>query len=235
MSKSLIAQQKMIKTPPLLVMSKIKTIGHHLLIWQYVSVTDPFLDLHHTGPQVVQKKNGRHIWPNYDIKNFFQKKFKCTPCPPFWTVTSTLVPLEHSCKKQNVGYTDATIGCSLKQPKISEIFNQLVFPLNFNRLCHPMTLIKLTAKASRLPAISTSGCLWYHAADRFLTMFTSRFTGWIMGASAVTAFLSSSITLKNTIPFPWIFSYNMKHHRSSIKKLCKKVSTQNVTLKPEVM
>ena len=25
--------------------------------------------------------------------------------------------------------------------KISEIFNQLVFPLNFNRFCHPMTFI----------------------------------------------------------------------------------------------
>ena len=24
--------------------------------------------------------------------------------------------------------------------KISEIFNRLVFPLNFNRFCHPMTL-----------------------------------------------------------------------------------------------
>ena len=27
--------------------------------------------------------------------------------------------------------------------KISEIFNQLVFPLNFNRFCHPMTVILL--------------------------------------------------------------------------------------------
>ena len=27
--------------------------------------------------------------------------------------------------------------------KISEIFNRLVFPLNFNRFCHPMTLIVL--------------------------------------------------------------------------------------------
>ena len=72
----------------------------------------------HWPPGRGEKKNGRHIWPNYDIKNFFQKKFKCTPCPQYWTITSTLVPLEHSRKQQNVGYTDATIGCSLKQPKI---------------------------------------------------------------------------------------------------------------------
>ena len=69
------------------------------------------------APRSRRKKNGRHIWPNYDIKNFFQKKFKCTPCPKYWTVTSTLMTFEHSRKQQNVGYTDATIGCSLKQPK----------------------------------------------------------------------------------------------------------------------
>ena len=118
MSESLIAQQKMIKTPPLLVMSKIKnyrTSSTHMTVCQCnwpISWPPP-----HWPPGRAGKKNGRHIWPNYDIKNFFQKKFKCTPCPPFWTVTSTLVPLEHSRKKQNVGYTDATIGCSLKQPK----------------------------------------------------------------------------------------------------------------------
>ena len=27
-----------------------------------------------------------------------------------------------------------------KTVKISEIFNRLVFPLNFNRFCHPMTI-----------------------------------------------------------------------------------------------
>ena len=26
--------------------------------------------------------------------------------------------------------------------KMSEIFNRLVFPLNFNRFCHPMTVLK---------------------------------------------------------------------------------------------
>ena len=118
MSKSLIAQQKMIKTPPLLVMSKIKNYrasSTHMTVCQCnwpISWPPPHWPLGRT-----EKKNGRHIWPNYDIKNFFQKKFKCTPCPQYWTVTSTLVPLEHSRKQQNVGYTDATIGCSLKQPK----------------------------------------------------------------------------------------------------------------------
>ena len=118
MSKSLIAQQKMIKTPPLLVMSKIKnyrTSSTHMTVCQCnwpISWTPP-----HWSPGRAEKKNGCHIWPNYDIKKFFQKKFKCTPCPKYWTVTSTLVPFEHSRKQQNVGYTDATIGCSLKQPK----------------------------------------------------------------------------------------------------------------------
>ena len=28
--------------------------------------------------------------------------------------------------------------------KISEIFNRLVFPINFNRFCHPMTILLLT-------------------------------------------------------------------------------------------
>ena len=42
------------------------------------------------------------------------------PCSKYWTVTSTLVTLEHSRKQQNVGNTDATIGCSLKQPKITQ-------------------------------------------------------------------------------------------------------------------
>ena len=120
MSKSLIAQQKMIKTPPLLVMSKIKnyrTSSTHMTVCQWnwpISWPQP-----HWPPGRGEKKNGCHIWPNYHIKNFFQKKFKCTPCPQYWTVTSTLVPLEHSRKQQNVGYTDATIGCSLKQPKSS--------------------------------------------------------------------------------------------------------------------
>ena len=141
MSKSLIAQQKMIKTPPLLVMSKIKnyrTSSTHMTVCQCnwpISWPPP-----HWPPGRAEKKNGRHIWPNYDIKNFFQKKFKCTPCPQYWTVTSTLVPLQHSRKQQNVGYTDATIGCSLKQPKI-ELFNNPVlyvvvvnFPANCARL-----------------------------------------------------------------------------------------------------
>ena len=75
----------------------------------------------HWPPGHAEKKNGHHIWPNYDIKNFFQKKFKCTPCPKYWTITSTLVPFEHSCKQQNVGYTDATIGCSLKQLKMGNV------------------------------------------------------------------------------------------------------------------
>ena len=119
MSKSLIAQQKMIKTPPLLVMSKIKnywTSSTHMTVCQCnwpISQTPPHWPLGR-----AEKKNVRHIWPNYDIKNFFQKKVKCTPCPKYWTVTSTLVTFEHSRKQQNVGYTDATIGCSLKQPKI---------------------------------------------------------------------------------------------------------------------
>ena len=30
--------------------------------------------------------------------------------------------------------------------KISEIFNRLVFPLNFNRFCHPMTLTSKSVK-----------------------------------------------------------------------------------------
>ena len=118
MSKSLIAQQKMIKTPPLLVMSKIKnyrTSSTHMTVCQCnwpISQTPP-----HWPPGRAEKKKGHHIWPYYDIKNFFQKKVKCTPCPKYWTVTSTLVTFEHSRKQQNVGYTDATIGCSLKQPK----------------------------------------------------------------------------------------------------------------------
>ena len=118
MLKSLIAQQKMIKTPPLLVMSKIKnyqTSSTHMTVCQCnwpISPTPP-----HWPRGRAEKKNGRHIWPNYDIKNFFQKKDKCTPCPKFWTVTSTLVTFEHSRKQQNVSYTDATIGCSSKQPK----------------------------------------------------------------------------------------------------------------------
>ena len=29
------------------------------------------------------------------------------------------MPFEHSRKQQNVGYTDDTIGCSLKQPKMT--------------------------------------------------------------------------------------------------------------------
>ena len=29
----------------------------------------------------------------------------------------------------------------VKIVKISEIFNRLVFPLNFNRFCHPMTIV----------------------------------------------------------------------------------------------
>ena len=128
MSNSLIAQQKMIKTPPLLVMSKIKnyrTSSTHMTVCQCnwpISWPPP-----HWPPGRTEKKNGCHIWPNYDIKKFFQKKFKCTPCPQYWTVTSTLVPLEHSRKQQNVGYTNDTIGCSLKQPK-----KQLV--INFCRL-----------------------------------------------------------------------------------------------------
>ena len=121
MSKSLIAQQKMIKTPPLLVMSKIKnyrTSSTHMTVCQCnwpISWPPP-----HWPPGRAEKKNGHHIWPNY-IKNFFQKKFKCTPCPKYWPVTSTLVPFEHSRRQQNVGYTTATIGCSLKQPKTSTI------------------------------------------------------------------------------------------------------------------
>ena len=117
MSKSLIAQQKMIKTHPLLVISKIKnyrTSSTHMTVCQCnwpISRTPPH------WPPGCAEKNGRHIWPNYDIKNFFPKKVKCTTCPKYWTVTSTLVTFEHSRKQQNVGYTDATIGCSLKQPK----------------------------------------------------------------------------------------------------------------------
>ena len=124
MSKSLIAQQKMIKTPPLLVMSKIKnyrTSSTHMTVCQCnwpTSRTPP-----HWPPGRAEKKNGCHIWPNYDIKKFFQKKVKCTPCPKYWTVTSTLMTFEHSRKQQNVGYTDATIGCSLKQPKSKDKTN----------------------------------------------------------------------------------------------------------------
>ena len=134
MSKSLIAQQKMIKTPPLLVMSKIKnyrTSSTHMTVCQCnwpISWTPP-----HWPPGRAEKKNGRHIWPNYDIKNFFQKKFKCTPCPKYWTVTSTLVTFEHSRKQQNVGYTDATIGCSLKQPKRLRYITKLYFVLNCDK------------------------------------------------------------------------------------------------------
>ena len=45
--------------------------------------------------------------------------------------------------------------------KISEIFNRLVFPLNFNRFCHPMTLhppsgtVKLHNQDSRGRALSS--------------------------------------------------------------------------------
>ena len=47
--------------------------------------------------------------------------------------------------------------------KISEIFNRLVFPLNFNRFCHPMTLVSLikghslfTLDRHRLPILRAS-------------------------------------------------------------------------------
>ena len=32
---------------------------------------------------------------------------------------------------------------------MSEIFNRLVFPLNFNRFCHPMTYISVQEKQER--------------------------------------------------------------------------------------
>ena len=121
MSKSLIAQQKMIKTPPLLVMSKIKnyrTSSTHMTVCQCnwpISPTPP-----HWPPGRAEKKKAAIFDLIMTSKSFFKKKVKCTPCPKYWTVTSTLVTFEHSRKQQNVGYTDATIGCSLKQPK-SEI------------------------------------------------------------------------------------------------------------------
>ena len=69
----------MIKTPPIACDVKNKKLSD--IIYSYDSVTDPFLELHHTGPQVMQKKNGCHIWPNYDIKNFFQKKLNVPHAP----------------------------------------------------------------------------------------------------------------------------------------------------------
>ena len=118
MSKSLIAQQKMIKTPPLLVMSKIKnywTSSTHMTVCQCnwpISWPPP-----HWPPGHAEKKMAAIFDLITTSKIFFKKNFKCTPCPKYWTVTSTLMPFEHSRKQQNVGYTDATIGCSLKQPK----------------------------------------------------------------------------------------------------------------------
>ena len=39
--------------------------------------------------------------------------------------------------------------------KISEIFNRLVFPLNFNRFCHPMTLtLAKLAQLGRYESVS---------------------------------------------------------------------------------
>ena len=48
--------------------------------------------------------------------------------------------------------------------KISEIFNRLVFPLNFNRFCHPMTLINVDAQPTLHNVLQGTNYpkLWLH-------------------------------------------------------------------------
>ena len=48
--------------------------------------------------------------------------------------------------------------------KISEIFKQLVFPLNFNRFCHPMTVSVPMSKAAKQGNSVLSGNIQSKAA-----------------------------------------------------------------------
>ena len=163
MSKSMTTQQKMIKTPPLLVISKIRnyqTSSTHMTVCQCnwpISPTPPH------WPPGRAEKNGHHIWPNYDIKNFFQKKVKCTPGPKYWIVTSTLMTFEHSCKQQNVGYTDAMIGCSLTL----SYYNLILFYIANSIHSGLVMLVPLICASPLKNLLKQPIFLWHLASNEF--------------------------------------------------------------------
>ena len=119
MSKLLITQQKMIKTPPLLVMSKIKnywTSSTHMTVCQCnwpISWTP-----RHWPPGRAGKKMATIFDLITKSKIFFKKNLNVPHAPNIEPLLLHWCPLNTPVSSKNVGYTDATIGCSLKQPKI---------------------------------------------------------------------------------------------------------------------